>query len=194
MRICTYDWRRVVPLWYRMHRPICPMRPDSGTHGTHGTRPDAYGTCPAGWGPSGRRFKSGLPDHEESAARRPVWSLPWERSAEATRLVESDLTPPISRFAAARDTTVVCGRGPTADPICAQRRTRDRLSGAWFGRSRPPVQRRHRLKYRDDVGYPRGRSILRAAGPIRTGDPFRSPGFGAVRSDQGRPDAGGPRG
>ena len=36
-------WGIVVPTWYRMHRPICPMRPEPGTHGTHGTRPDAYG-------------------------------------------------------------------------------------------------------------------------------------------------------
>ena len=31
-------------LWYRTHRPICPMRPDRGTGGTHGTRRDAYGS------------------------------------------------------------------------------------------------------------------------------------------------------
>ena len=41
---------------------------------------------------------------------------------------------------------------------------------------------------------PGGGAAVRAAGPVRAGDPLRPPRLGAVGSDQGRPDAGSPRG
>ena len=60
-RIRTGD-EVVVPLWYRTHRPICPMRPEPGTQGRMGRVRTHMAVVSSGWGPSGRRFKSGLPD------------------------------------------------------------------------------------------------------------------------------------
>ena len=59
---------RVVPLWYPTHRPMCPDRPGTGTHGTDKDAPGRiYTNCLFGWGPKGRWFKSSRPDETEPA-------------------------------------------------------------------------------------------------------------------------------
>jgi hypothetical protein len=67
--------------WYRLHRPTCPLRPHPGTQGRRGRGRTQRAVGPAGWGPSGRWFKSSRPDDRKPAleAASDFWHQPQSR-------------------------------------------------------------------------------------------------------------------